>query len=141
MKKVLVPVDGSESSQRAVEYVVGMAKQDAQLEIELLNVQAPIVSGDIRRFVAQSMIDDYYRAEAEEALKLAKNLLDKRSVPYKATMLVGHIAESIADFARKHSCDSIVMGTRGMGPMKSLVLGSVATQVIHAADVPVTLVK
>jgi nucleotide-binding universal stress UspA family protein len=141
MRKILVPVDGSESAQRAVEYVAGLAKHDPIIGIELLNVQFPIISGDIRRFVTQAMIDNYHREEGEAALKPAKRLLDGGGVPYNATILVGHIAETIADYALKHECESIVMGTRGMGPMKNLVLGSVATQVIHAAHVPVTLVK
>lgn len=141
MRKILVPMDGSESALRALTHVIGLAKHDAQLEIEVLNVQLPIVSGEVRRFVTQSMIDEYHRAESEDALKPAKRLLEEARVPYKATMLVGHVAATIAEYASKHQCDAIVMGTRGMGPMKTLVLGSVATQVVHAADVPVTLVK
>ena len=80
MRKILVPAD-SESAQRAVEYVVGLAKREAGIEIELLNVQIPIVSGDIRRFVTQAMIDNYHREEGENALKPAKGLLDQSGVP------------------------------------------------------------
>ena len=141
MRKIVVPIDGSECALRALTYVVERAKQGAQLEIEVLNVQLPIISGEVRRFVTQAMIDEYHRAESEDALKPAKRLLEQAGLPYKATMLVGHIAETIAEFAASRDCDGIVMGTRGMGPMKNLVLGSVATQVIHAAEVPVTLVK
>jgi nucleotide-binding universal stress UspA family protein len=47
----------------------------------------------------------------------------------------------IAEVGRQENCDAIVMGTRGMGAVSGLVLGSVATKVIHLADVPVTLVK
>ena len=112
-----------------------------QLEVELLNVQFPIESGDIRRFVSHEMIDGYHRAEGEEALRAAKQLLDEGGLSYKATILVGHLAETIATYAAKQRFDSIVMGTRGMGPIKNLVLGSVATQVIHLAEIPVTLVK
>lgn len=141
MNKILVPVDGSESAQHAVEYVADLSTHGAQLAVELLNVQIPIVSGYIPCFVSQEMIDNDHCAEAEEALKPAKRLLDGRAVPYKATMLVGHIAETIADYAVKHHCNAIVMGTRGMDLIKNLILGSVATQVIHLADIPVTLVK
>ena len=141
MTAILVPVDGSESSQRAVEYVVGLIRNGARLEVELLNVQIPILSGDIRRFVSQATIDAYHKAEGEDALKPAKALLEKNGIPFKAAILVGHFAETIAEYASKHECAGIVMGTRGMGPLKNLVLGSVATQVIHAANVPVTLVK
>jgi nucleotide-binding universal stress UspA family protein len=47
----------------------------------------------------------------------------------------------IARFARERGCDQILMGTRGLGAIGSLLLGSVATKVIHLADVPVLLVK
>jgi len=141
MQKILVPVDGSPSSLRAVEYVAGLYKLGTQPEIDLLNVQLPIASGNIRRFVSHNMIDDYHRIEGEEALKPAKVVLDRDGVPYKADILVGHLAETIAEYALQHHCTVIAMGTRGMGPVKNLVLGSVATQVIHLVDIPVTLVK
>jgi nucleotide-binding universal stress UspA family protein len=47
----------------------------------------------------------------------------------------------IANLARRLRCDSIVMGTRGMTALGNLVLGSLATRVVHLAGVPVTLVK
>jgi nucleotide-binding universal stress UspA family protein len=56
-------------------------------------------------------------------------------------MVVGDTAEKIAATARRLRCSSIVMGTRGMGMLGTLVLGSIATKVIHLAKVPVTLVK
>ena len=141
MRKILIPVDGSESSQRAVQYAIQLVKSGASIEVHLLNVQFPIVSGDIRRFVTQAMIDGYHRAEGDEALKAARRALEDAGVRFESAIVVGHIAEAIAQYATKVQCDSIVMGTRGMGPMKNLVLGSVATQVIHGSDVPVTLVK
>jgi nucleotide-binding universal stress UspA family protein len=141
MQKILVPVDGSPSALHAVEYVAALYRRGSPIEIHLLNIQIPIVSGDIRRFVSQSMIDNYHRAESEDALKPAKAVLDRQEIPYTAGMQVGHIAETIAEYARRHGCDAIAMGTRGMGPVRNLVLGSVATQVMHLVDVPVTLVK
>ena len=47
----------------------------------------------------------------------------------------------IADSAEREGCDAIVMGTRGMGSIGSLMLGSVATKVVHLTKLPVTLVK
>ena len=48
---------------------------------------------------------------------------------------------TIADCARDLQCDAIVMGTRGLGAIQTLLLGSVAVKVIHLADQPVTLIK
>ena len=56
-------------------------------------------------------------------------------------MLFGEAGETLADAARRLKCGSIVMGTRGQGAVGNLVLGSVATRVVHLAKVPVTLVK
>ena len=56
-------------------------------------------------------------------------------------MLIGPVAETIARTALGQNCDGIVMGTRGLGAAAGALLGSVASQVVHLADVPVTLVK
>ena len=87
------------------------------------------------------MIDAYYHEEGESALRSAKQLLDEAGVGYTAVIRVGHIAETIADYAKQQRCDSLVMGTRGMGAIANLVLGSIATKVLHLVDIPVTLVK
>ena len=50
-------------------------------------------------------------------------------------------AEVICRYAKEKGCDQIFMGTRGLGSVSSLVLGSVATKVIHLSPVPVLLVK
>jgi nucleotide-binding universal stress UspA family protein len=54
---------------------------------------------------------------------------------------VGPLGPSIAGFAKQLGCDTIIMGTRGMGSVTGALLGSVSTDVIRCADVPVTLVK
>lgn len=56
-------------------------------------------------------------------------------------VLIGPVAETIARIALEQNCDGIVMGTRGLGAVAGALLGSVASQVVHLSDVPVTLVK
>ena len=141
MQKLLIPIDGSQGALNAARYMIKRHKNGESLEILLLNVQTPIVSGNVRLFVSQEMIHNYQDSESQKALHDAKALFDENGIAYKASVLVGHYASAIADFARDQSCDGIVMGTRGMGPLKNLVLGSVALQVIHLSDLPVTLVK
>ena len=78
------------------------------------------------------------------ASKLRANVLEvlkREGLPVHAAMRVGNTGQSIADYATELSCDQIVMGTRGLGRIGSLVLGSVATQLVHLAEAPVTLVK
>jgi nucleotide-binding universal stress UspA family protein len=64
-----------------------------------------------------------------------------RGVAFKAIARAGRAAKTIAEVAREESVAQIVMGTRGLGGVQGLLLGSVATQVIHLVEVPVTLIK
>jgi nucleotide-binding universal stress UspA family protein len=140
MFKALVPIDGSENALRAVERAVALVRDRAPFELHLLNVQ-PSLSGDVTTFVGSTTVKDYHREEGEKALASARALLDRQGIPYKLHITVGPAGESIAGFAKKLGCDTIVMGTRGMGKIKGALLGSVSTEVIRHADVPVTLVK
>lgn len=141
MLKLLVPVDGSESSIRVTEYVINLSRTLGPVDLILLNVQPKIESGNVRMFVSKDLIDNYYREEGEAAVAPVKALLDAAKVPYKTHIEVGHIAAAIAAFAKKHHVDGIAMGTRGRGGISGLLLGSIASQVLHLAEVPVTFVK
>lgn len=141
MLKALVAIDGSTQSGRVIRHVVSLVKNGEPLEIHLLNVQEPIDSLEVRRFKLPAEIRRMQLARGTEQLRTARAALDKAKIAHKAHVLIGEIAPTIARFARKQHCAKIIMGTRGMGAMKNLLLGSVATKVIHLAGVPVTLVK
>lgn len=141
MQRILLPVDGSANAERAVKYLIGLAARLKPLEVHLMNVQPPILSGGVRMFVSRETIEGYQQEEGTKALQSARALLDAAGIPYRHHIAVGDIADSIAAYAGKEGCDAIVMGTRGMGSVSNLVLGSVATKVLHLAAVPVTLVK
>ena len=76
-----------------------------------------------------------------KALATSMKKLDAAGVAYVHHIAVGEAAEVIVQFAEEKHCDEILMGTRGLGGAVSLLLGSVATKVIHLAKVPVLLVK
>lgn len=140
MHKVLVAVDGSQPSERAVEYLIDLTGRGARSEVHLLNVQ-PQIPGEVRRFVTQDMIDTYHREEGHKALEAAERKLNAAGVAYVASVGVGHAGETIAEYVRQQHCNAVIMGTRGLGSTGGLVLGSVATKVVHLVNVPVTLVK
>ncbi len=139
--KILVPVDGSDNAIRAVDHVIRQAKSQSGVEVHVLNVQIPILSGHAKMFISEQQLKDYYREEANAALKSAQERLTQANVPYTHHVSVGHIAETIARYAKESGIDHIVMGTRGMGAISEFVLGSVASKVIHLSSVPVTLLK
>jgi nucleotide-binding universal stress UspA family protein len=141
MTKVLVPVDGSVNSLHAIDIVLKQLAEGRSLDVHLLNVQPQILSGHARMYLSKDVIDEYFQEEAAKALKPAQEKLDQAGVKYTVAHQVGNVSETIAKYVRAHGCDLIIMGTRGLGSVSSMVLGSVATKVLHLVDVPVTLVK
>ena len=75
------------------------------------------------------------------ALKNAMQKLDAAKLKYHYHIGVGDEADVICQYAKEKGCDQIFMGTRGLGSVSNLVLGSVATKVIHLSPVPVLLVR
>lgn len=142
MLNILVPVDGSDNSNRAVLYARQLAQGAASARIHLLNVQTPTQGrAGISRLITQDMIDEFYNREGQEAMDEARKLLDVTGTGYISHIEFGHAATEIAGYARDQGCVRIVMGTRGNGTLANILIGSVANQVVQLSDVPVTLVK
>lgn len=142
MRKILIPVDGSPASGRALEHVIALAAELRDVHVYLINVQEPpppwlAAEGGLS---AEAW---YARHEAfgRQALEGAEQALKAAGLRFSSNVAAGNVAEQITERARALGCTEIVMGTRGMSPLADLVLGSVAARVIHLADVPVTLVK
>jgi nucleotide-binding universal stress UspA family protein len=141
LQRVLIPVDGSDSALRAATHLIGLVHHRAPPEIHVLNVQPPVMSGDVSPAVTSEMVKHTRLATGEEILRRARGLLDRAGVPYVASILFGVPAETIVRYVEDHDIDAIFMGTRGMSALKNFLLGSVATKVVGSAQVPVTLVK
>ncbi|SHH83250.1 universal stress protein [Pollutimonas bauzanensis] len=141
MRTILVPVDGSESSSRAVRAAIKAVNEFGGATLHLLTVHPPIVSGNVKRFFSVEAINDYYQDEGRNALLPAKAILDEAGIAYTEEIAVGPVAQTIADYAKKKECDMIIMGTRGLGAVAGFVLGSVTTKVLGLVDIPVALIK
>ena len=142
-RRILLAVDGSEHSRKAIEQVLALSKEarDPQaLEIHLANVQPPL-PGDVAGFVAKDAVQGYHHEHAEAAMKSAREMLQQAGLSFKEHEAVGHAGPVIADMAQKEGCDLIVMGTRGLGAKSAALLGSVAQSTLEHSTVPVLLVK
>lgn len=142
MTRALVPVDGSDNSLSAVRHAIKLIQDHELLEIHLLNVQ-PALRGDVTAFVPKDVVHDFHIEKAQKAIQPACRLLDEAGIPYTKHIYVGHAADVIADCARELHCDEVIMGTRGLGTVTQVLLGSVSHEAIHQMDprIPVTLVK
>lgn len=141
MRKALVPVDGSANSDRAVQHLLTLAQTNPALEVLLLNVQPEVDDWQVRRFLKKEEVEAMEEAKGGDALSSARAILDAAQIKYQPLVLIGPVGETIAQTAAAEQCDGIVMGTHGLGAAASVLLGSVSTEVIHHATVPVTLVK
>ena len=139
---ILLPVDGSENSLRAVRQVVAMKELYRDpISVHLLNVQVQVISGAVKMFISQQQLNDYYREEGVKALAPARALLDQAGIDYQHHIGVGEIAATVVGYARDKHCQQIVMGSRGGGGFSGVLLGSTAIRVVQLTDVPVLLVK
>lgn len=142
MKQIwLVPLDGSETSLRAIDWVIdNIGNLQEVPEIHLLNVQSALPR-DIGRFISSEAVQDFHRESGLAALAAGKALLNARQIDTTEHVLVGEIAPTIRDFADHHHCSTIVLGTHGHTGLTGTLLGSVAMRVAHLSTTPVMLVR
>ena len=142
MLKVLLPVDGSEASARATAELIRMLPWYRERpEIELLAVHLPVPRlPNMTVVVSDEAIERYYAEETDAMIAASTKALDAAGISYSVQKLVGPVAETIVDHAKRIGADMIVMGTRGMTALSNMVMGSVATRVLHLTHVPVMLI-
>ena len=140
MKNILLAVDGSEHSLRAAQYAARLIRAMPHCVLHLLHVEEAVPLRS-HAFMSQEEINKLYEAEAKQRCAAVKEFLKEQNIAFQWHLAVGHPAERIVEEAEKFGVDGIVMGSRGSGRVGSLVLGSVASKVVHEATVPVTIVK
>ena len=136
---IVIAVDGSDNALEAVRYGAKLAAANGDIRLHLLNVQPPLPSA-ASTFVSQDVVRSFHQEEGEKCLKPARALLDAEKQGYESHIAIGNAAEAIVAYSKEKNCASIVMGTRGLSSLPSLLLGSVAMRVLHLAEVPVTLI-
>lgn len=138
---ILLPVDGSAHSDRAVRHVLQLVAKVPDYEVHLVNVQPAVGAWELRSHVSQSEIEAMQEVRGGDELKSARALLDAAGVHYTPSVLIGDVAKALAAYAAERNCDQVVMGTRGLKAVQEVLLGSVTTELIHLCPLPVTLVK
>ena len=141
MPKFLLPVDGSDTSNKAVAGFIKLLDWYKEVpEIHLLNVQFP-QRGNVNWFIDKESINLYHQEEGMKVLQAARVSLDQAGIACQIHITVGDPEEMIIRYAKEMDCDQIVMGPRGLGTVKGLLLGSVANKVMQFSTLPVLLIK
>lgn len=145
MIRVLVPIDGSQPALRAVQRAVEFGSQLSQpLEILLLNVQPHASWGDLMLSGKPSELEAFaqeQRVVGKKLLQAAQAIVEAASVACRGFVEIGDAPYVINDYVKQYHCDQVVMGTRGLGRVSAVLLGSVTNKVLHLVEVPVMLVK
>ena len=143
--RILVPVDGSEHAKRAAETAIHLAKAFGA-NLTIISVVAPpafFVSGPVG---APADLTEYYRLETDDAngaVGTMVRLAQDSGIKAESQVLRPDksVVEAIIEFAGKEQVDLIVVGTRGLGGFRKMLLGSISSGVIANANCAVLVVR
>jgi nucleotide-binding universal stress UspA family protein len=138
--KLLVPVDGSENSILALEAAIFLSKKiDAYVTVMHVMEKPPTLYIHPQKELEELLQN--YRREAEQILEKCEKIGNRNGVELKRVIIEGDVAPRIIKFAEKEAYDMIVMGHRGSGRFKEMVLGSVSEKVLHRAKRSVLIIR
>lgn len=137
LKRILVPIDGTEHSWRALEYACELVSYTRGSLVVMT-----VLSGRMKQHIVEFGSDCLYVQMGDEVLDAAHAILSGKNID--CTYLLENdndIAESILRAVDEQKCDGIVLGSRGMGVLEGLFRNSVSSVIVENANVPVTIVK
>jgi nucleotide-binding universal stress UspA family protein len=138
--KILVPIDGSDYSNRAAEYAIGIAKAQGA-EVVLVYVVDELVVDQFPGGNERGNVEAELKSDGQRAVKYAECLLEKAGVKSSSMLLKGRPFEQIVNTTKSFNIDLVVMGTYGRRGAERILIGSVAERVIEYAPCPVLVVK
>ncbi|MBL7118433.1 universal stress protein [Candidatus Bathyarchaeota archaeon] len=151
IQKILVPVDGSELADKALNFALDQAKKYSA-EIMLLGVIPPLTISAIIEPLSggptispealselEEGVEAYHKKVLSEAMK--KSEKSKPRVKISSMLAKGIVSDRILEIAKEGNFDLIVMGSHGLSGFKEFLLGSVSSRVVNNAPCPVLIVK
>lgn len=146
--KILVCVDGSEQSKRAVMEAAKLAECIRGSEVTVLHVMVNLYQHTstwmLENMASQrklEAIEKYMQEENATILKEALAIFSEKNIPAKTMSRTGHTAIAIEKAADEGDFDLVVIGSRGLGGLKKLVLGSVSNAVVQQVRTNVLIVR
>lgn len=151
MKKILLPTDGSENSEKAIEVGLDLAKKyNAPATVLYVVPQETIVKMAARRELwptddiakkIEKAIREAAEKEAKTTIERAKDIAQKQGTRVDTKIRKGDPAKEIIEEAKEGNYDFIVMGTRGLSSTKRFLLGSVSSKVTQYAPCSVSVIR
>ena len=138
--KVLVPVDGSDNSLRALDAAL-LLSEKIGAEVTAIHVMEDIPILHIQSEKLLRELIDAYKKETQQILSKCSDIATRKGLSITTKLLQGNVGSTILDFCEREKYDVIIMGSRGMGKFKELVLGSVSNKVVHHSSCPVMIIR
>ncbi|KGX88019.1 universal stress protein [Pontibacillus litoralis] len=139
-KPIIVAIDGSSHAMLALKEAIYLASCSNK-KVVIVHVQPSIEPLHMQLFVKREDIREYQEQMAMEALKPAIELLKDNRIEFDTVARIGYASREICNVAQELDAHYIFVGSRGQGPIKGQVLGSVSNGVLHQAHCPVMIVK
>ncbi len=143
-QKVLVPLDGSDLAECTLSHLKSLIKDGSVGEVTLLNVvkiDIPWAELENRQFDLNALREPLFAA-SKKYLADVESRLSSQGIKVKIESIeANRPADTITDYAKKNGMDLIVVATHGYTGLKKLMLGSVASGVLHQSSVPVLLIR
>lgn len=138
-QNIIVPFDGSDSAQAALQFAIEMAEKYKE-SIILINIQPSFITPHTKVFFSDSEMRDYQQTLYEEAIAPGLRILQKSGIKFEAKLFIGFPKDEIFKEAEKQHIRCIVMGSRGHSAFVGSVLGSVSQGTLYRANCPVIIV-
>ena len=135
-----MPVDGSDNSYRALDAALFLSEKLGS-DITVLHVmeQIPIIHIESQKLLSELL--ENYKKENQDILSKCLEIARKKGVTINTILLQGNPASIILDFSKKEKYDIVIMGSRGMGKFKELILGSVSSKIVHHSLSAILLIR
>ena len=138
--KLLVPIDGSDNSFRALDHAIFLSKK-IMAQTTALHVMENLPFAYIESQRALNAIISKYQEDSENILNKSRDIGNKNGMRVETVLMKGDAISNIIDYSKKENYDTIIMGQRGMGKLRQLVLGSTSTKVLSHSDCTAVIVK
>lgn len=142
LSKILVGFDDSPSAEKALDMTIEFAKKNESSVTLMYVVERPTylapVGGEAE-FQALEKVGEEISTRATEMLRMKKVEVEKKGVKIETKLVEGTPGDELIKESGTGEYDLVVVGTRGMGRLKSLLLGSVSSKVVHYSKIPVLL--
>lgn len=151
IKKILVPIDGSDLSFKAAAYATHLAKVD-NAKVTGLNVIEDIKQGGAIGLQAKygnvSIVDAFKKVRRDSAQQWMSKIEQEaksQGVPFRGEIVDDTDSSSeagvITDYAQRNGFDLIVIGSKGRSKLKRMLTGGVSSAVVNSAKIPVLVVR